>query len=107
MMKFDFSKWLKNELELAEWKQADLAAATGITRAAICKYISGEMKPQLDTFMVILDALDKHMEIRDNACNDDDLRVMFKRCRVLTRGTICKNCTLRDKCEHTIKGGGD
>lgn len=38
-----FTDWLLDQLRSREWTQADLARVTGLTRAAISKYINGRI----------------------------------------------------------------
>lgn len=94
---FDFAEWIKGELDRLNWNQSDLADEAGLTRAAISKYVHRQMQPTIYTFQKILKAVWKRMEIRGEA--DDVLRIMFKRCIVMTRGKMCMSCKLREKCE--------
>lgn len=38
-----FSDWLLKQMQLQEWSQADLSRASGLTTAAISKYINGRI----------------------------------------------------------------
>ena len=52
-----FSDWLLDELRKREWTQADLARASGLTTAAISKYMSGRI-PEKDALKKIARAFD-------------------------------------------------
>lgn len=60
--KVSFGEWLSKELEILYWSQADLARATGLSRAAISKLVSGESAPTPETLNSIAKALKKPPE---------------------------------------------
>ena len=41
--KYMFNEWLLNNLKELDWSQADLARASGLTTAAISKYMAGRI----------------------------------------------------------------
>lgn len=51
-----FNKWLLEELKEKDWTQADLSRASGLTSAAISKYINGRI-PDEDALRKISKAL--------------------------------------------------
>jgi len=51
-----FNDWLLSELRKKEWDQADLARASGLTTAAISKYIGGRV-PNSEALQKIAHAL--------------------------------------------------
>ena len=62
---FNFARWIESERMRLGWTQADMANATGLTRAEISKYENEEIMPQLYTFLRILKAIGKEMIITD------------------------------------------
>lgn len=53
-----FADWLKEQLELRGWTQTQLAAKSGLTRAAISNYINQIRQPEAASLIAIADALD-------------------------------------------------
>jgi len=52
-----FAQWLQTEMDAREWSQADLARASGLTRAAINRYIRQERStPDPDALIAIAQA---------------------------------------------------
>ena len=45
--------------QLIDWKQSDLAEASGVTRATIERFEGGKMQPQLRTLEKIADAFER------------------------------------------------
>jgi transcriptional regulator with XRE-family HTH domain len=53
----DFSQWLKNEMKIRGWRQADLARATGIDSSVFSRILNLEREPSPDTCRAIAKAL--------------------------------------------------
>lgn len=63
MIEFDFTDWLKNELEHRDISQYSLSKRTGISPQTISGYVKGTRSPSLYSFLVVLEALGKKIEI--------------------------------------------
>lgn len=61
LQKIMFSDWLLEKIKERGWTQADLARASGLTTAAISKYMSGRI-PEKDALKRIAHAFDVPIE---------------------------------------------
>lgn len=58
-----FSDWLRNELSLRAWSQADLARACNVTNATISRILSGDRKVGTEMALSISRALRVPQEV--------------------------------------------
>lgn len=64
--RFDFFQWLKDVMDEKGWGCRQLADRSGVSECTIHYYLRGDRYPTLYTFLLMLDALDKHLSIDDN-----------------------------------------
>ena len=62
----DFSEWLVDQLDANGLNGWDLARMTGLSYQAVKYYIQGERTPKLATLGVILNVLNKRLQIVDS-----------------------------------------
>lgn len=62
----DFAKWLQDQLDKRGWDCLDLAVEAFLSEQTIKNYLNGTSYPKLDSFMLIVKALGKRVEITDN-----------------------------------------
>ena len=63
----EFSEWLLEQMEERHLNCNKMAAMTGLTPVTIGYYITGTRSPTFASLKLILNALNKHVEIKDNA----------------------------------------
>ena len=56
-----FKDWLKEKMKEKNWNQVQLAHASGVSQAAICRWLKGEREPDITT----LQKIGKTMNIPD------------------------------------------
>ena len=62
----EFSEWLLDEMVKRNLNCYQLAKLTGLTHVTIGYYITATRSPTFASLKLILDAFDKHVEIKDN-----------------------------------------
>lgn len=62
----EFSEWLLDEMEKRHLNCYQLAKLTGLTHVTIGYYITATRSPTFASLKLILNAFDKHVEIKDN-----------------------------------------
>ena len=71
-MSIEFGRRLANLLERSRMTQRDLAAATGLTEAAVSRYVTGAREPRAITVAKITKALDvSPQELLGTVTNDE------------------------------------
>ena len=80
--KFDFSGWLKTQLQASGMDVLDLEVASGLSRPTIRGYIKGTLYPSMYSFNQILDAFGKKFSIIDKdtklVCDDEKYEKVMK-----------------------------
>lgn len=62
----EFGEWLLDEMEKRHINCNQLARMTGLTHVTIANYITFTRSPTFASLKLILNAFDKHVEIKDN-----------------------------------------
>lgn len=62
----EFGKWLLDSMEERRLNCYQMANLTGLSHVTFGYYITGSRSPTLSSLKLILDALGKHIEIKDN-----------------------------------------
>ena len=44
-----FKDWLREKMQEKNWNQVQLAQASGVSQAAICRWLKGEREPDITT----------------------------------------------------------
>lgn len=62
----EFSEWLLDQMEERHMNCQQLAKLTGLSHVTIGFYITATRSPTFASLKLILDAFNKHVEIKDN-----------------------------------------
>lgn len=62
----EFSEWLLDQMEERHMNCRQLAKLTGLNHVTIGFYITATRSPTFASLKLILNAFDKHIEIKDN-----------------------------------------
>lgn len=63
---FRFDQWLTNEMEKRKWDKYDLSVESGLSVQAIYIFLRSGRLPKMESMMLLLNALNKHLVIVDN-----------------------------------------
>lgn len=67
-----FGDFLSNALLTSGMSSSELARKSGVSQAAISRWLSGKREPKLDSFLAILDALGLEMRIAEKGSGDGE-----------------------------------
>ena len=63
---FHLDEWLMREMEKRGWDKYDLSVESGLSTQAIYIFLRSGRLPKMESMMLLLNALNKHLVIVDN-----------------------------------------